>query len=162
VSRVRADSSALRVSLRAFAADLGVNAERAVDTAARVAEGAAKQTTDWKDGEETWPDGTPRRYGVHTRDTIEGGSLGLRGWVEAGGAARFLEASTRPHEIHARRRAFLRFFVNGVGPIYRKSVNHPGTRATLFLRTAATEGAIFLSRRLRGVVSEAKRRYGLR
>lgn len=167
MTAVKADSEGLRTSLRAFVADLAVNAERALATAVKVAEGAARQTDSWKDGEEYWPDDSPRRRaGVHTRDTIDSHASGLKGWLEGGGASRFLEGGTRPHVINAhvinaRRGGFLRFFVNGEGPIYARSVNHPGTKPTFYLRAAATEGGVFLSGRLRGVVREAKRRYGL-
>jgi hypothetical protein len=158
---VRADSSGVRSGLRVIVEALEAEAKRSVAVASKVAENAAKQTTEWKDGEETNPDGSPRRHGVHTRDTIEGGSSGLRGYVEAAGAARFLEDGTRPHVILPRRRHFLRFWVNGEGPIFARRVNHPGTRATLFLRAAATEGAVYLSWKLKQDARQAIRRGGL-
>ena len=157
----RANTEGLRVALRAFAVDVAVNAERALQTAVKVGEGAAKATDTWKDGEENNPDGSPRRQGVHTRETIEGAAAGFRGFLEAQGAARFLEWGTAPHQIHVRWAKFLRFWSGGAGPFFRRSVNHPGTAATFFLGDAGQEAKEFLVFRLRANVREALRRYKL-
>lgn len=47
---------------------------------------------------------------------------------------------SRPHVIRARNAAYLRFEWHG-RVVFRKSVNHPGTRARPFLRNSATRVA---------------------
>lgn len=100
----------------------------AMRTAVREGEESAKATTTWKD-----------RSGA-TRGSIRGEVLGLRGRVEARGASIFLENGTRAHQIVARGRA-LKFFVNGQA-IYRRSVQHPGTKATHFMRDARNHAQV--------------------
>lgn len=51
----------------------------------------------------------------------------------------YLEHGTRPHRITARRKKYLRFVVGGK-VFLRKTVFHPGTRATKFFSHAAWEG----------------------
>lgn len=51
--------------------------------------------------------------------------------------ARFMEFGTVPHIIRARKARFLSFFWKKVNAQFiGKFVNHPGTKPTLFLRTA--------------------------
>lgn len=53
----------------------------------------------------------------------------------------FLEHGTKAHTISARRSRFLRFYSPAFGRvIYRKSVNHPGTHPTFFLKKATMRG----------------------
>ena len=75
-----------------------------------------------------------------TRASIRSEVFGLEGFVSAGGAAGFIEWGTAPHLIVAHGQA-LRFTVNGQ-TLYRKMVNHPGTRERPFMREAAERGAI--------------------
>lgn len=74
-----------------------------------------------------------------TRSTIVGEWQGnaRRGFVRAGGVARFLDGGTRPHEIWGR--PFLRFVVNGE-TFVRRMVKHPGTRPRPFMREAREVG----------------------
>ncbi|UYP17712.1 HK97 gp10 family phage protein [Rhodococcus sp. Z13] len=46
---------------------------------------------------------------------------------------------TRPHVIRARNGGFLRFPGSDGSPVFRRSVNHPGTRPRPFLRNAAEQ-----------------------
>lgn len=73
-----------------------------------------------------------------TRDSIRGEAHGLIGFVQAGGSAGFLEWGTRPHRIVAKGKA-LRFTVAGE-TIYRKWVQHPGTKPRPFMQEAARHG----------------------
>lgn len=90
------------------------------------AKSSAKGTTLFKD-----------RTG-ETRGSLRGEVLGQRGFVEARGAAHFLEWGTAPHLIVAHGRA-LRFVVNGT-VLYRKWVHHPGTKERPFMREARERG----------------------
>lgn len=47
----------------------------------------------------------------------------------------FVEEGTRPHKIVARNGRALRFYVKG-SVVFRRSVNHPGTKPYWFLRSA--------------------------
>lgn len=85
----------------------------------------------------------PVRTG-HTRATIRAHEARVRGpftisaEVTAGGAAEFLEKSTRAHIIRARRAQALRFYWPRVGRVvFFKSVHHPGTQAHPFMTEAA-------------------------
>lgn len=49
--------------------------------------------------------------------------------------ARAVENGSRPHVIRAKNGGALRFVMNG-RVMFRRSVNHPGTKPTKFLRTA--------------------------
>lgn len=93
---------------------------------------------------------------TETRSSIHGEVFGPRGFVEARGAAHFLEWGTRPHLIVAHGRA-LRFVINGA-VLYRRWVNHPGTAPRPFMREARERGAqaaewgaeIFINAAIRG------------
>lgn len=74
-----------------------------------------------------------RRGNVSAR--IEGGNLILESHDPV---VRFLERGTRPHVIAARRVKFLRFEVGGT-ILFRKKVNHPGTKGQGFFRRTLTE-----------------------
>lgn len=78
-----------------------------------------------------------------TRDSIKPEIRGRLAWVRAGGAAKFLENGTPPHDIVARRAKMLRFQVNGQ-TIFRRSVRHPGTAERPFMQHARDRGEIAL------------------
>lgn len=101
----------------------------ALRTGVREAQESAHGTTTWND-----------RSG-QTRGSIRGQVFGLTGRVEARGASIFLENGTRAHEIVARNAKALHFMVNGQS-IYRRAVQHPGTKATHFMRTARDHAAV--------------------
>lgn len=63
----------------------------------------------------------------------------LRGLTSHSGHAGFINDGTRPHPIVARRAKFLRFQMNGQ-TMFRRSVNHPGTRARPFVALAQAAG----------------------
>ena len=74
-----------------------------------------------------------------TRTSIDGDAQptgnGASGYVQAGANAVRLNEGTRPHEIRARRKKFLRF-VQGGAVRFARSVNHPGTRPDTYLEAA--------------------------
>lgn len=74
-----------------------------------------------------------------TRQSIKGEYHGVQagGFVQAGGASKFLENGTRAHVIMGR--PLLRFVVNGE-TIYRRMVRHPGTAERPFMREARAVG----------------------
>lgn len=126
------------VAVRAHAARRGLTRlEHALERAATLtlqaavaaAKASAKGTDEFRD-----------RSGK-TRRSIQGGTVGpYLGFVEAGGAAGFLEHGTAPHLIVAHGRA-LRFEAAGQ-VLYRQWVQHPGTRPRPFMREAATVGRV--------------------
>ncbi len=61
--------------------------------------------------------------------------------------ARFLEGGTRAHVITARRGRVLRF-MSGGGPVFRRSVQHPGTRAYKFIQASAKAASLKTKREL--------------
>lgn len=73
-----------------------------------------------------------------TRGSIRHRIEGLQGFVEASGAARFLEYGTPPHVIVAHGKA-LRFTVEGQ-VLFRRWVKHPGTAARPFMHEARERG----------------------
>jgi hypothetical protein len=95
-------------------------------SAVTAAQESAKSTTLFKDhpGSKT-----------KTRDTIKAKAFPDSGQVVARGAAIFLENGTKPHEISARSGGMLRFFANGQA-VFRRRVQHPGTKATHFMGLA--------------------------
>lgn len=75
-----------------------------------------------------------------TRSSIRAVEEGMtHGFVEAGGAARFLEYGTPPHEIWAKGGGMLRFEVAGT-VFYRRMVHHPGTAERPFMQQARDHG----------------------
>lgn len=81
------------------------------------------------------------RLGEGTRGSIRAvvTSIG-EGFVEAGGAAQYLEHGTRPHEIWAKNAFALRFEINGT-IFFRRMVRHPGTAPRPFMQQARDFGA---------------------
>ena len=79
-----------------------------------------------------------------TRASIHGDieEPGRYGFVIAGGASRFLEAGTAPHEIVARNASALRFVINGQ-TFFRHSVHHPGTAERPFMQQARDRGELY-------------------
>ena len=119
-------------------------AKRAVREAVQAAEKHAKQTELFKD------------KSGETRGSIHGEVEGLSGFVEAGGAAGFLQHGTAPHLIIAHGQA-LRFEVAGQ-VMYRKMVQHPGTQPRPFMSEAAEAGQDVLREQLDLHVNEIIRR----
>jgi len=124
---VSVSSAQARSDLMLLKAGIHQAAALALKAGIAAAVASAKGTTTWKD-----------QTGA-TRASIRGESFAGRGFVEAGGASRFLEYGTRPHIIRARRAQALRFVVSGV-VLFRKWVRHPGTRPTHFLTEARHRG----------------------
>jgi hypothetical protein len=80
------------------------------------------------------------RAGEGTRSSIKAHVEGTtRGFVEAGGAAQFLENGTQPHEIWAHGGGMLRFEVAGT-VFFRRMVHHPGTAPRPFMQQARDHG----------------------
>lgn len=71
--------------------------------------------------------------------------------------ALFVEDGTRAHPIRAKRRRALRFVVGG-RTLFRKSVQHPGTKATHFMRDARDDAEGQLLRFVRAGVGDAIKR----
>lgn len=69
--------------------------------------------------------------------------------------AKYVEDGTRPHRIEAKGRA-LRFVQHGAIR-FRRSVNHPGTKARHFMDDAANVGARFLDWRMEDAIARAFR-----
>lgn len=70
--------------------------------------------------------------------------------------ARRLNDGTPPHTIEARTAKVLRFVSNG-GIVFRRRVNHPGTKPTHFLDVARDQSADFLRETLLRRVNDAIR-----
>lgn len=79
-----------------------------------------------------------------TRESIRGEvkEPGRTGFVVAGGASRFLENGTPPHEIAARNAQALRFVMNGQ-VVFRQVVHHPGTAERPFMQQARDRGEMY-------------------
>lgn len=67
----------------------------------------------------------------------------LRRLSNYSGHARFIDSGTRAHVITATRAKFLRFQMNGE-TMFRRSVNHPGTKARPFVALALASGQMAL------------------
>jgi len=128
VTEARVDGARFRSGLELLQAGIHQAAVLTLRSAVTAATDSAKGTKLFKDGS-----------GV-TRGSIHGEVFGLRGFVTAGGATRFLEYGTRPHIIEAHGSA-LRFVVNGT-VLFRKSVKHPGTKPRPFMAEARERGMI--------------------
>jgi hypothetical protein len=74
--------------------------------------------------------------------------------------ARFLLNGTKPHPIAARRADALAFVVNGT-TLFRRSVNHPGTKPRPYLTTEATRAEPLLRDRVDAAADAAARTAGL-
>ena len=144
------DSTRAVSALRGLLSDYEHAVTEAVEAGGREAELAARQTTDWKD-----------RSGK-TRKSIRFSLIkNGRGFKLTGkGMSLFLEGGTSAHVIAARDGGMLRFVIGGT-VFYRKSVYHPGTKATFFLERAVVEGAQTVARNLPGLFSRAAQRRGL-
>lgn len=88
----------------------------------------AKATTLFRDKTKT------TRGSIHA--VVEGMT---RGFVEAGGAAQFLENGTQAHEIWAHAGGMLRFEIAGT-VFFRRMVHHPGTVPRPFMQQARDHG----------------------
>jgi hypothetical protein len=71
--------------------------------------------------------------------------------------ASFVEEGTKPHVIRARRAKFLRFVAGGQ-TVFVKSVQHPGTKGTLFLRDATNAAFLTMGIELRQRLQRAVER----
>lgn len=117
----------------AFDAVVVVGLQRAVDHSVTIGVKKARSEHAWQD----------RTYA--TRDSITGavrpvargatGTFGPAG-TKAGENAVRLATGTRPHRIEARRGRALRFQAGGE-TLFRRAVNHPGTRPDPYLDAAA-------------------------
>ena len=145
----RSDTSRCRHALRGLLGEIEWVVRDSVETGGKVAELAARQTTQWKD--RTGKTRKTIRYAL----TKQGFGFKLTG----GGASLFLEGGTAAHVI-ASERGMLRFVVGGT-IFYRKSVYHPGTKATFFLEHAVVDGAQTVSRNLPGLIARAAQKRGL-
>lgn len=116
-------------------------------SAIEATEQSAKSTTRFKD------------KSGETRRSIRGQYRGVAqgGFVQAGGASKFLENGTRPHAIMARGGGLLRFVVNGE-TIYRRMVRHPGTAERPFMHEARAIGEKAVEYGAEYFISEAIRR----
>lgn len=76
-----------------------------------------------------------------TRNSLRKGVSVGSGFVSSGGATRFLEYGTPPHEIHAKGGATLAFQMNGA-MMFRKMVHHPGTQPRPFMGAARAVGEL--------------------
>lgn len=123
---ITVDGGRTRSGLANLKAGIRQAAGLTLDAAIEAAKASAKSTTLWKDQSGT------------TRSSIRSERTGLRGFVEAGGAAKFLEEGTKPHLIVAHGKA-LRFVVEG-NVLFRKWVRHPGTAPRPFMREARQRG----------------------
>ena len=124
---VAVDSQAAQHALGDLMAGLTQAARMALRSAVDASKASAKGTTLWKD----------KTGGM--RQSITAQVTGDAGFVQAMGAARFLETGTRPHVISAVRAKFLRFTIGGT-TYFRRSVYHPGTAPRPFMHQAALVG----------------------
>ena len=123
-----AETAGIRAKLAGLAKRIESGLQRVLENAVAAAEQVARATTAWKDG---------TKPGARTRSSIRHSLRGpLSGFVTAAGAAKFLEYGTRPHTITARRAKMLRFVQGGVVR-FARTVHHPGTKPTHFMRDAA-------------------------
>ncbi len=121
---VTADTSAARRDLSTLNGGIHQAIALALRGAMAAAVESARGTTRFKD------------RSTETRQSIHGEPLpGLRGEVQAAGAAGFLENGTRAHTIVARQAQALRFVANGQ-VLYRRLVHHPGTAPRPFMQEA--------------------------
>jgi hypothetical protein len=75
-------------------------------------------------------------------------------WYNGAPQALFLEEGTRPHVIRPRNARALRWFGPG-GPIFARSVRHPGTRAQPWLEPAIRDNAGVFEGIYAGEIEEA-------
>jgi hypothetical protein len=130
MSLARVDGERAIAGLRATMRSVVLGAEEVLDASMKVARDAAISTDKFQN-----------RTGA-TRAMPEPKRAGMRGFVEARGAAKFLEEGTRPHLIVAHGKALR--FVSGGQVIFRKWVNHPGTKATRYMSEARNKAEAFV------------------
>jgi hypothetical protein len=87
--------------------------------------------------------------------TRSGGVVRLR---NTKGHARTLEGGSKPHVIRARSAKALRFIGKG-GLVFRKSVNHPGTKPYRFLSRARDQASGSFHRGMSRRMAEIARRF---
>ncbi len=125
------DSDATKRALEKYVRDLGQAAQESLTAGALAAQLSARATIHATtqrrtgDAEDNWGTAWVGPY-----------SLRLRSGSDHTG---FIESGTRAHLITARRATFLRFQVGGT-TMFRRSVNHPGTRARPFMALAMAAG----------------------
>jgi hypothetical protein len=117
-----------RAGLQLLKAGIHQAAELTVRAAVVAAHQSAKGTARFKD------------QTGGTRGSIRGSADGLQGFVEARGAARFLEEGTQPHLLGTVGK-LLRFTTEGQ-VLYRRYTGwiHPGTAARPFMHEARERG----------------------
>lgn len=81
-----------------------------------------------------------------------------RGLFNFSDHADFIENGTRPHVIEARRVRYLRFIVNGE-LLFRRRVNHPGTKARPFTALASAAGQMAMKASADAGVSRLAREF---
>jgi hypothetical protein len=123
-------------------------AKHAMELAVKQAEDNAKNTTSFYD-----------RSSSGTRSTIKGtvGAGGFTGKLIAKKAALFLQFGTKPHVILPKNGPYLRFQIHGGPWVFAKRVNHPGTKATLFMTHARNVGEQTLKRGFAHYLNQAMR-----
>jgi hypothetical protein len=127
VEEVRVESRRLAEGLERLASAFVQASGAALREGVKVAEASAKGTSLFQD------------QSGGTRGSVRGEvETPTSGFVEAGGAARFLQDGTRAHTIVARGAA-LRFVVAG-RVVFAKSVQHPGTSPRPFMTEARDAG----------------------
>lgn len=122
------DGEAFRASLTLVLAAIRNNARQALAVAVKTAEQSAQATSLYNDGT------------GYLRQHTKGESFGLEGKLVADAKyAVFVEAGTVPHAITAKRGGTLSFVANGER-IFRKTVQHPGTKPRPFMQEARDLG----------------------
>jgi hypothetical protein len=136
---IRLDARGLSASLRHLESEIEVMAQEVVRQTAEYAAGIARQTSAFRDG----PRSRLRSSIIHVEKDA------FHHVVQAGSAevpyAVFAEEGTRAHTIEARRAKVLRFVVAGERRFVRR-VNHPGTKATHFMRDARDQAEAAVAR----------------
>lgn len=149
---VNLNYSAVTSALNAFAAGLEQAAVDALDEGVRVAHGVAVAEVVMQ---------THRRTGqLRGGFKIRRPKKLTRVLANVAPHAKYIEEGTVPHPIVARRAKFLRFKV-GNRWVFRKSVQHPGTKPRPFMAHAAVQGERAISQALAKNFSDLKQRVGL-
>lgn len=121
--------TALRASNAAFLKELDAVVKRQVRTATVSAQRDAAKTNKFESRTGKTKASVKRDIALTAR--------GYRGRIRSvRKVARYMEKGTRPHVIRAKRSRVLRFHSGGA-LVFRRSVNHPGTKPTWFMRDAA-------------------------
>ena len=115
---------------------LGVNMERAQEVVLRAGAEVVRQAAAdnvRSASSSVASDITVQRVGDEGGAMVVGVAPTRKTWY-----AVFLERGTRPHTVKARSGKALRF-IGPSGDVYRRSIQHPGTKARPFMRPAADE-----------------------